>query len=159
FIVAEAFTNKPGKVTPLADTVRSFKEICDGKWDRLPESAFMYVGAIEEAAEQAKKMAVEHMPDPLKCTVVTPELAVLDEADSFVAVPMYDGELGVLPGRAPLIGRLGYGELGIVQGKATRRFFVDGGFVQVRNNVVSVLTAHAIPEADLKVPVAEQALE
>jgi F-type H+-transporting ATPase subunit beta len=56
FIVAEAFTNKPGKVTPLADTIRSFKELCDGKWDHLPENAFMYVGAIEEAAEQAKRL-------------------------------------------------------------------------------------------------------
>ena len=37
FIVAEAFTNKPGKVTPLAETIRSFKELCDGKWDHLPE--------------------------------------------------------------------------------------------------------------------------
>src|SRR5438128_649316 len=57
FIVAEAFTNRPGKVTSLADSIRSFKELCDGKWDHLPESAFMYVGAIEEAAEQAKQMA------------------------------------------------------------------------------------------------------
>src|SRR5260370_35833182 len=55
FIVAEAFTNRPGKVTSLPDAVRSFKEICDGKWDHLSESAFMYVGAVEEAAEQAKK--------------------------------------------------------------------------------------------------------
>src|SRR5207247_9668251 len=43
FIVAEAFTNKPGKVTPLADTIRSFEELCDGKHDHLPERAFMYV--------------------------------------------------------------------------------------------------------------------
>jgi F-type H+-transporting ATPase subunit beta len=57
FIVAEAFTNRPGKVTPLADTIRSFRELCEGKWDHLPEGAFMYVGAIEEAEEQAKKMA------------------------------------------------------------------------------------------------------
>ena len=57
FIVAEAFTNRPGKVTALAETIRSFQELCDGKWDHLPESAFMYVGGIEEAAEQAKKMA------------------------------------------------------------------------------------------------------
>ena len=55
FIVAETFTNKPGKVTPLAETIRSFKELCDGKWDHLPEPAFMYVGGIDEAAEQAKK--------------------------------------------------------------------------------------------------------
>jgi F-type H+-transporting ATPase subunit beta len=57
FLVAEAFTNRPGNVTPLAETIRSFKELCDGKWDHLPESAFMYVGAIEEAAEKAKQMA------------------------------------------------------------------------------------------------------
>ena len=56
FIVAEAFTGKPGKVTPLADTIRSFKELCEGKWDHLPEAAFLYVGGIEEAEEQAKHM-------------------------------------------------------------------------------------------------------
>src|SRR4051794_7136487 len=57
FLVAEPFTGKPGNVTPLAETIRSFEELCDGKWDHLPEGAFMYVGVIEEAAEQAKKMA------------------------------------------------------------------------------------------------------
>jgi F-type H+-transporting ATPase subunit beta len=56
FLVAEVFTGKPGEITPLADTIRSFEEICDGKWDHLPEQAFMYVGPIEQAAEQAKKM-------------------------------------------------------------------------------------------------------
>ena len=56
FLVAEVFTGKPGKITPLADTIRSFEELCDGKWDHLPESAFMYVGAIDEAEEQYKKM-------------------------------------------------------------------------------------------------------
>lgn len=57
FIVAEVFTNKPGEYTPLPETIRSFREICEGKWDHLPESAFLYVGAIEQAAEAAKKMA------------------------------------------------------------------------------------------------------
>src|SRR5687767_2804777 len=56
FLVAEAFTNKPGKVTPLAETIRSFEELCDGKHDHLPENAFVYVGGIDEAVEQAKKM-------------------------------------------------------------------------------------------------------
>jgi len=59
FIVAEAFTGKPGKITPLEDSIRSFEEICAGKWDHLPEGAFMYVGGIEEAEEQAKKMEKE----------------------------------------------------------------------------------------------------
>jgi F-type H+-transporting ATPase subunit beta len=57
FIVAEAFTGKEGRYTPLAETIRSFKELCDGKYDHLPIGAFRYVGGIEEAEEQAKKMA------------------------------------------------------------------------------------------------------
>ena len=56
FLVAEVFIGKPGEITSLEDTIRSFEEICDGKWDHLPEQAFMYVGAIEQAEEQAKKM-------------------------------------------------------------------------------------------------------
>ncbi len=55
FLVAEVFTGKPGEITPLEDTIRSFEEICDGKWDHLSEDAFMYVGAIEQAEEQWKK--------------------------------------------------------------------------------------------------------
>jgi F-type H+-transporting ATPase subunit beta len=56
FVVAQAFTGKEGKVTPLAETIRSFEELCDGKHDKLPENAFMYVGGIDEAVEQAKKL-------------------------------------------------------------------------------------------------------
>ncbi|WP_145283746.1 F0F1 ATP synthase subunit beta [Pirellulimonas nuda] len=55
FYVAEVFTGKSGEFTSIADTIRSFNEICDGKWDHLPESSFMYVGAIEQAEEQWKK--------------------------------------------------------------------------------------------------------
>ncbi|MGI6400980.1 MAG: F0F1 ATP synthase subunit beta [Thermoguttaceae bacterium] len=56
FLVAEVFTGKPGEITPLKDTIRSFNEICDGKWDHLPEQAFLYVGSVEQAAEQAEQM-------------------------------------------------------------------------------------------------------
>jgi F-type H+-transporting ATPase subunit beta len=56
FHVAEAFTGSPGKYVKLVDTVRSFKEIVDGKYDHLPEQAFYMVGPIEEAIEKAKKM-------------------------------------------------------------------------------------------------------
>ena len=59
FLVAEVFTGKPGKITPLEETIRSFEEICAGKWDHLPEGAFMYVGGVEEAEAQAKKMQEE----------------------------------------------------------------------------------------------------
>jgi len=59
FLVAEVFTGKAGEITPLDETIRSFEELCDGKWDHLPEEAFMYVGVIEQAEEQAKKMAAK----------------------------------------------------------------------------------------------------
>jgi len=59
FYVAEQFTGFKGNYTSREDTIRSFDELCDGKWDHLPESAFMYVGKIEEAAEKAERMAKE----------------------------------------------------------------------------------------------------
>src|SRR6266850_1897653 len=98
-------------------------------------------------------------PRSLQCVVVTPERAVLDEPVDFVALPMYDGELGVLPGRTPLIGRLGYGELRIRNGEQTRRYFVDGGFAQVRSNVVTVLTPRAIKAEEINPQAAADALE
>jgi F-type H+-transporting ATPase subunit beta len=57
FYVAEVFTGKSGEFTKIEDTIRSFEEICEGKWDHLPEDAFMYVGPIEQAEEQAKRLA------------------------------------------------------------------------------------------------------
>ena len=57
FLVAEVFTGKAGQITPLEETIQSFEELCDGKWDHLPESAFMYVGGITQAEAQAKEMA------------------------------------------------------------------------------------------------------
>ena len=99
------------------------------------------------------------MANALKCVVVTPEKAVLDEAADFVVVPMFDGELGVSPDRLPLIGRLGFGELRLTKGERTQHFYVDGGFVQVRDNVVTVLTSKAIPAKDIKVAAAREVLQ
>lgn len=80
----------------------------------------------------------------LKCIIVTPETTVRDDAADFVALPLFDGELGVAPGHSPMIGRLGFGELRIKVGAQTERFYVDGGFVQVAGNVVSVMTNRAL---------------
>jgi F-type H+-transporting ATPase subunit beta len=59
FFVAEQFTGFSGNYTSREDTIRSFEELCEGKWDHLPEQAFMYVGSIEEAAARAEKLAKE----------------------------------------------------------------------------------------------------
>lgn len=102
---------------------------------------------------------MEYTGTKVQCVVVTPERAVLDERVNFVALPMYDGELGVMPGRAPMIGRLGSGELRLVRGRETMRYFVDGGFAQVRGNVVTVLTQRATPVEEIDVAAAQHALQ
>ena len=59
FHVAEVFTGSPGKFVELADTIKGFKGLCEGKYDHLPEPAFYMVGTIEEAVEKGKKLAAE----------------------------------------------------------------------------------------------------
>lgn len=56
FHVAEQFTGNAGRYVPIEDTIRGFKEICEGKWDHLPEASFHMVGTIEEAVEKAKRL-------------------------------------------------------------------------------------------------------
>src|SRR5919108_1797388 len=93
----------------------------------------------------------------VRCTVVTPERAVLDAVCDMVILPMYDGELGVQPGRAPFVGQLAPGELRLRTGDAVARFYVDGGFAQVRNNVVNVLTPKALPAREVTAEKAQAA--
>lgn len=95
----------------------------------------------------------------LQCSVVTPEATLLDAAAEFVALPLYDGEIGIGPDHSPFIGRLGYGELRVVDGGNTQHYYVDGGFVQVADNLVSVLTNRAVPAAKLDATKAREQLE
>jgi F-type H+-transporting ATPase subunit epsilon len=99
------------------------------------------------------------LPTKLQCQVVTPEKTLFDKTVDFVALPLYDGELGVLPGRSPLIGRLGYGELRTKSNDAVERYFVDGGFAQIRGNLVTVLTSRALPASQIDSSTTAEALE
>jgi F-type H+-transporting ATPase subunit epsilon len=91
----------------------------------------------------------------LRLVIVTPERTVFDEPVSSLRFPLYDGDIGILPGRLPLIGRLGTGELHIHYVEANRTYFIDGGFVQVRGGVVTLLTDRAVPVDQLSVTAAE----
>lgn len=95
----------------------------------------------------------------IQCTVVTPEQTSLDEKADFVAVPLYDGEIGIGAGHSPMIGRLGYGEMRLRVGGKEQRYYVDGGFVQVVDNTVSVLTNRAIPAVNIDRTAAQQQLD
>lgn len=96
---------------------------------------------------------------PIRVVVVTPERTEVDRVVDSAVLPMYDGELGIQTGRAPLIGRLGYGEMRLHTAGSTEAFFIDGGFAQVENNVVSVLTARALPAKSISVETAKSELE
>jgi F-type H+-transporting ATPase subunit epsilon len=91
----------------------------------------------------------------MQVTVVTPEATLLDTNAEFVALPLFDGEIGVAPLHAPFIGRLGYGELRVVTNGATSRFYIDGGFVQCADDVISILTNHAAPAEKIDPAVAK----
>jgi F-type H+-transporting ATPase subunit epsilon len=99
------------------------------------------------------------MPGTLTCTVVTPEQTALETQADFVALPLFDGEIGIAPNHSPLIGRLGYGEMRIKSGSQTHVYYIDGGFVQVAGNVVAVLTNRAVPAAKLDAAAAEGQLQ
>jgi len=95
----------------------------------------------------------------LQCVVVTPERTVRDETCDFVALPLFDGEIGIAPGHTPMIGRLGAGELRLTHAEGVSRYYVEGGFVEVLADVVSVLTGRAVPAQELDGAVAAEQLE
>jgi len=96
----------------------------------------------------------------LQCIIVTPERTLYDAPAEFVALTLYDGEIGIAPSRAPMIGRLGYGEMRITEGENhVLYYYVEGGFVEVFEDVVTVMTNRAIPAAELDVKAAEEQVD
>ena len=95
----------------------------------------------------------------LNCIVVTPEKTAVETKADFVVLPLYDGEIGIASRRAPMIGRLGFGEMRVKLGDKVTRYYLDGGFVQVADDVVSVLTNRATPAQDVDGPAAQQQLD
>lgn len=90
------------------------------------------------------------MATSFRCKLITPEAQVFDEPAVAAVIPAWDGLLGVLPGRAPMVMQLGTGQLRVDfadRGPAkggTRAFFVDDGFVQMVDNTLTILAAHAV---------------
>ncbi|MGE0479125.1 MAG: ATP synthase F1 subunit epsilon [Phycisphaerae bacterium] len=86
-------------------------------------------------------MAKKH---DLELVVVTPERQVLSERVDSVVIPAHDGEYGILYNHTPVMCELGVGQLRYAQSGQTRRVFIDGGFAQVNDNIVTVLTTDAL---------------
>ena len=95
----------------------------------------------------------------LQLVLVTPETTLLDEPVQSLRFPLFDGQIGILPGRASLVGRLGYGELIVSNSEGARSYFVDGGFVQVSGSVVSILTNRSMPIGEIDRDEADELLQ
>lgn len=100
------------------------------------------------------------MAQDFRLLLVTPETTLLDISIQSLRCTLFDGQIGILPGRMPMVGRLGYGELTFQSTDGTQSsYFVDGGFLQVQGSVISVLTEQALPVSELNSADAEKLLE
>jgi F-type H+-transporting ATPase subunit epsilon len=81
--------------------------------------------------------------DALRVVVISPERTIYDGAADSVVAPAWDGQLGILRGHAPLMALLGSGDLRVEHGGSAERFHVEGGFLQVVDDVVTVLSERA----------------
>lgn len=93
-----------------------------------------------------------------QCQLITPEAILLDTQADLVVLPAHDGEIGILRDRAPLLCKLGIGELRLNREQQTVRYFVDGGFAHVADNHVVVLTQKAVPADKIDIAEAEKDL-
>jgi F-type H+-transporting ATPase subunit epsilon len=95
--------------------------------------------------------------EELEFLVITPERQVLHEITDSLVIPAHDGEVGVLPGRAPLLCELGVGQLRFSTIRGARRYFIDGGFAQVYQNRVTVLTDRAVAADEIDSDIVREA--
>ena len=84
----------------------------------------------------------------MQITIISPERSIFDGPATSVTAPAYDGDVGILPKHAAFMTLLGKGTLTVKDGDATRSFKVDGGFLQVLNDVIHVVAEHAEGDAD-----------
>ncbi len=109
-------------------------------------------------------MAEPRQSGSVRCVIVTPEQTSLDTRARSVTLPLFDGQRGVGQGHSPFIGRLGAGEVRIVgetgsSADSVRRLFVEGGFVEVGHNEVTVITQRAVPAEKIDAAEARAELE
>lgn len=100
------------------------------------------------------------MAQTLQCILVTPNEQLLDQPVTYASIPAWDGLVGIAPSRAPLLVKLGDGPLRLdFEQGGSRWFFLAGGFAQMKQNQLSLLTEEAIPVENIVPADAEQALQ
>ena len=123
FSVAEVFTGRPGKQVPVAETVRGFKEILEGKHDDVAEQNFYMKGGIDEIKEV--------MAATLKLEIVTPEAKVFSDDVEMVTLTGIEGDMGIYPDHMPVMTQLVAGEITARKNGENIFLAVGDGFVQI----------------------------
>ncbi len=86
------------------------------------------------------------MAKSIHCKLVTPAAALLDDQVVYARVPLHDGLMGFQPGRAPILAKLGIGELRLDTAKGSRSFLVEDGFIKMAENELTILAERAIAQ-------------
>ena len=163
FSVAQVFTGREGKQVPVADTVRGFKEILDGKCDDVAEGDFYMKGGIEEIrGSRGRKLSRDNedqvdMSKTLKLQIVTPEATVYSEDVDMVTLPAVEGQIGILPNHVRMMTQMVPGEMIVRKGGQPVFLAVGGGLVEVTGESVSILTDLAIAVDSIDEAKAEEA--
>lgn len=100
------------------------------------------------------------MAETFRCTLVTPEEQVLDDDVTYVTFPAWDGQVGIAPGRSPLLARVGIGSMRLdFPGGASRWYMLEGGFAQMLGNRLTILSDKSTPAETLIASDAARELE
>ena len=147
FNVAEAFTGRKGKYVKVADTVRSFKEVVEGKHDEIPEQAFYMQGSIDdvlEACGEDEEGVARPWRTRFEIEIATPEKLVLRPAGGIRADSGQGRLYGHPAGPRRAAERTGRGRAFDHLGRPdARAHSITGGYVEVRDNHVRVLADRA----------------
>ena len=147
FNVAEAFTGTPGQYVPIGETVRSFREILDGRHDELPESAFLLKGSIDDVIEAREALMAR---TPFQVEVLTPEGEVFNDEVEMVSTRTTVGSIGLLANHQPLLAMLDPTELRLYKSESDVVRFAQGeGYLQVAGTHALVLVDEAFAIDDL----------
>ena len=94
-----------------------------------------------------------------RCTVITPNTQVLDQDVTAAVIPAWDGEIGLLKQRAPLLVKLGFGAMRLDSATGSERLFIGGGFAQMKDDQLTLLTDEAVPTGKINVEETQAALK
>ena len=147
FHVAEAFTGTPGQYVPIAESIRGFSEILEGKHDDVPESAFLLKGTIDDVVGRRREGQLV-AKDTFTAEVLTPEGSVFKDEVEMVSTRTTVGSIGILAKHQPLLGMLEPTELRLYKSESDIVRFAQGeGYVQVSRDGVLLLVEEALDPA------------